>query len=347
MRTGAWRPGHRIPSEREIARQAGVSQMTANRAIQELVRTGWLVRRAGAGTFVSEATARPPAERGLVLVAPFTAHPEEDVYLRVPFTAIRQGADAEGCSVAVARAAEGSFGDIVDRHPNSAFIFAAPPEQSRRALADLHEQGVPFVVMGASWPEEAFTSVDTDNVGGASTAVEYLIRLGHRRIAFVSGPASAVNCQDRVRGYRQALLAHDLSVDDAYVVMAGSEWDLSEAARRELMALLLRPDPITAIVSAGYYLALAVYSLIASLSLKIPDDVSVVGFDDPRSAAHLSPPLTTVRQPLSELGERAAQRALALLEGLPALAGAVELLPVEFVIRASCARLEHSQELHS
>src|SRR5437868_13567965 len=96
IRSGQWAVGDQIPGERELARITGVSQMTVNRAIQDMVRAGWLVRRVGAGTFVSEASREPAREAQLTLlvVTPFTDHPEDDVYLSRPFSAIQERASA-------------------------------------------------------------------------------------------------------------------------------------------------------------------------------------------------------------------------------------------------------------
>lgn len=338
IQNGRWTPGNRIPGEREIARQAGVSQMTVNRALQELVRSGWLVRRVGSGTFVRDRALERMLVKTLVFVAPFTAHPEEDVYLRTPFDAIRQGAAAEGYSLVIAEVPEGGYNQVVERHPNAAFLFAAPFEEHYGALRDLQQRGVPFVVMGASWPGAPFVCIDSDNAAGARLAVEYLIRLGHTRIAFVNGVENAANCRDRLEGYRQALREHAIDTDDALVVTAESNWELGGKAHRDLTGLLLRSEPVTAILCAGYSITLGVYTLLQTLSLTVPADVSVIGFDDPRSAEHLNPPLTTVRQPLAALGEQSVRRVLEMHGATRMETPNIEYQAVDLIVRESCRR---------
>ncbi|MCS7309397.1 MAG: substrate-binding domain-containing protein, partial [Armatimonadetes bacterium] len=112
-------------------------------------------------------------------------------------------------------------------------------------------------------------------------------------------------------------------------------------ARQQLTDLLIRAERVTAIFVAGYYLALETLSLLRSLSLRVPEDISLVAFDDPSSAAHLNPPLSTVRQPLYEMGQRAMELLFEVLTGCDQEAYCQTIyLPTELVIRESCARLE-------
>ncbi len=339
IRSGLWAVGEQIPGERELARQSGVSQMTVNRAIQEMVRAGWLVRRVGAGTFVSEASREPfrEAQLTLLVVTPFTDHPEDDVYLSRPFGAIQERASAANCPLMVTQADESRFLEVTERHPHAEFVFVAPSEQGYGVLECLHEQHAPFVVLGASWPDAPFACVDSDNAQGARLAVEYLATLGHERILYINGPQNSTNCRDRLRGYRQGIALRERQNDPDLTIQADSVSELSPQAKRQLTRLLLHKAPATAILCGGYLLALAVLRELRSLRLRVPEDVSVIGFDDPSSAAHLTPPLTVVRQPLYELGARAAQR---LLPWKPPTgdASGVEYLDVELIVRESCDR---------
>ncbi|GIV20318.1 MAG: LacI family transcriptional regulator [Armatimonadota bacterium] len=333
--------GERIPSEREIARQFGVSQMTVNRAIQELVREGVLVRRVGSGTYVR---ARHPSVRTtdratVVMVPPFAEHLEEDTYLRWPFHAFRDRAIRDGYTLVVEPALYEGYEQVVRRYPDAGFIFLIPDEKGYDTLHRLLVKGVPFVVLGASWKNAPFACVDSDNIGGARMAVGYLLRLGHERIAYVNGKESATNCRDRLQGYLQAMEERGIAVEEDWIVRPRSNRHLSEEARHHLTSLLLRRDGVTAFLCAGYYLTLEVLSLIRTLRLRVPEDVSIISFDDPSSAAHLQPPLTVVRQPLYAMGERAVDRLLNLMRSPANEPGGVEYLPVELVVRNSCERV--------
>lgn len=333
--------GERIPSEREIARQFGVSQMTVNRAIQELVREGVLVRRVGSGTYVRrrQPSVREATRATVVMVPPFADHLEEDTYLRWPFHAFRDRAIKDSYALVVEPASHEGYEEVVQRHPAAGFIFLIPDEEGYDTLYRLFVRGVPFVVLGASWKDAPFPCVDSDNIGGARMAMAYLFRLGHKRIAYVNGKDSATNCRDRLQGYLQTMDAQGIAVEEDWVVRPRSNWKLSEEARRQLTSLLLRRDAITALFCAGYYLTLDVLGLIRTLRLRVPEDVSIISFDDPSSAAHLQPPLTVVRQPLYAMGERAVGRLLQLMHAPANEPGGVEYLPVELVVRNSCERL--------
>lgn len=340
IRRGELSPGHRLPGERDLATKFGVSQMTANRALIELVREGWLERRVGSGTFVSHqgSLATGLREKTIVLVTPFSECPEEDVYLETPFRAISEQATQEKCTLLVTQSPEARFVEVVDRYPHASFIFVAPGGQSQETLNQLHQQRVPFVVLGASWPEATFSCVDSDNVHGARTAVEYLRLLGHERIAFVNGISNATNCRDRLAGYHQGMRDNGLTVLPEWIVPSDSDWELGEANRRQLTELLLRREPVTAVLCAGFYLTMGLLEMLRTLQIRVPQEISILSFDDQPVAAHLSPPLTTIKQPLYAMGVRAVYRALRLLAQPAEDDTGVEYLPVSLIVRGSCER---------
>jgi LacI family transcriptional regulator len=331
--------GSQLPGERALARQFGVSQMTVNRAIQELVRKGRLYRRSGAGTFVTDAV-QPVRVHGVVLVVPYAEHPQADTYLREPFRAVRHVAQARGLTLQVVQAEVHEYETTAERHAQGALLFIAPPMAAHDVLATLWQRGTRFVVMGASWRTNLFPCVDSDNFGGARRAVEYLLSLGHRRIAYLNGWEGSTNCADRLRGYQHAMEKWGAPVRAEWIVQAGSDSHLSVEARQQLTDLLIRTEHVSAVFIAGYYLALETLTLLRSLGLRVPEDVSIIAFDDPSSAAHLNPPLSTVRQPLYEMGQRAMDLLFEVLTSTePNALCQTVYLPTELVIRESCMRL--------
>ncbi len=330
--------GSQLPGERALARQFGVSQMTVNRAIQELVRKGRLYRRSGAGTFVTDAV-QPVRVHGVVLVIPHTEQPQADTYLREPFRAMRNVAQSRDLTLQVVQAETDEYEQMAEKHAQGALLFIAPPVDAFEILARLWQNGTRLVVMGASWQSSPFPCVDSDNFGGARRAVEYLLSLGHRNIAYLNGWQGSTNCADRLRGYLQAMEKWNAFVSPEWIVQAGSDSHLSVEARQQMTDLLIRTERVTAIFTAGYYLALETLSLLRSLGLRVPEDVSIVSFDDPPSAAHLNPPLSTVRQPLYEMGQSAMDLLFEVLTS-PHPEPRTIFLPTELVIRESCRRLE-------
>jgi LacI family transcriptional regulator, galactose operon repressor len=178
----------------------------------------------------------------------------------------------------------------------------------------------------------AHPSVRIDNVAASRAAAEHLIGLGHRRIAFLGGPAESTTVQDRAQGYRDALKAtglHGFATDVRY-------GDFTEesgyAATRELLDT--SPSP-TALLCANDRIALGAYAAAADAGRRIPHDVSVVGFDDTPIARYVRPTLTTVAIPTYEMGSAAMRLLLAQLEGDGA--PSLETMPTRLVIRDSAA----------
>jgi LacI family transcriptional regulator len=203
-------------------------------------------------------------------------------------------------------------------------------------IARLLEDGVPFVTVGRH-PDERVHYVDMDNVAAARMAVEHLIRQGHRRIATITGPLNMTTGEDRLAGYRQALEAYRLPVEDDLIV----EGDFAEAsgmaAARRLLSL-----SVTAIFAASDVMAVGALKVLREADARVPQDVALVGFDDVPLAAAVEPALTTVRQPIEQMGSMSADLLLNLLENPPDEQAPAHriILPGKLVVRGSCGALD-------
>lgn len=196
-------------------------------------------------------------------------------------------------------------------------------------VGQLSRNEIPFVIVGRPRNEE-LNSVDGDNVHGAKVAVQHLIQLGYQYIAMITSQLDECAGQDRLDGYYQAFEAAGRSVDPDLVV----EGNFAEASGYAGMTRLLRSN-VDAVFCANDVMAVGAFRAITERGLSVPDDVAVVGFDDISIAAALNPPLTTIRQPIQQLGSLAAESLIKLLKGnLPTPYRAI--LPVELVIRESC-----------
>jgi LacI family transcriptional regulator len=185
---------------------------------------------------------------------------------------------------------------------------------------------VPVVCIDPHTGPDALPSVASDNHAGAVAATDHLLGLGHRRIAFVGGRPELESARQRDRGFRDAMQAAGVEVDESLVVVGGYRRDVAlEPARR----LLAAPEPPTAVLAANDYSAFAVLDAAASLGLRVPDDLSVVGFDNIPESALTEPPLTTVSQPVQELGVVAVQLLLGMLADTAAAAGTAGTAGVE------------------
>jgi LacI family transcriptional regulator len=179
--------------------------------------------------------------------------------------------------------------------------------------AELRRLHVPAVAIDpAGVPALDVPTIGATNWSGGLSATEHLIGLGHRRIGYLTGASTLLSSRARLDGHRAALDAAGLGVDPDLVV-AG---DFShESGFRGAGVLLARPEPPTAVVAGNDQMALGVYEAVRQRGLRVPEDVSVVGFDDLPNARWSSPPLTTVYQPLAEMGALAARTVLRLVRG--------------------------------
>ncbi|MDQ3407353.1 MAG: LacI family transcriptional regulator [Chloroflexota bacterium] len=201
---------------------------------------------------------------------------------------------------------------------------------SDEVVEALDEDGLPIVLLARPPAGEA-DSVRTENVQAAAQLTSHVIGHGHRRLAFIGDPDSSPDAGERWAGFRAALMRAGLSAPRSAVRSSFREHD-GYAAAASLLDGGSRP---TAIVCANDEIALGAYGACQERSLRIPEDVAVTGWDDIAIARYISPTLTTVRQPLRELGALAAR----LLEERSQDRGAKprhEVLPTELVIRASC-----------
>jgi LacI family transcriptional regulator len=198
--------------------------------------------------------------------------------------------------------------------------------------------GIPIVLISPLVEAVHRYVVRTDDVSGAHSATEYLIRLGHRRIAHIGAPDWAAPGFERRLGYRQALEVHGLDWDPA-LVYDGDAHETGGLAG--VQALLALANPPTAFFCFNDLTAVGAFRGARLIGLCVPEDLSVVGFDDMPLASYVDPPLTTVRQDLAALGGRATQMLLDLIAGQKT--EAPQVLSTELVERTSCA-VWHGQE---
>jgi LacI family transcriptional regulator len=197
------------------------------------------------------------------------------------------------------------------------------PEESNDELRALQRHGYPFVVVDPrTRPEEGIAAVSAANASGARLATEHLLALGHRRIGAITGPLGWLASSERLNGFRSALSSAGVLPDPDLVQEAGFAPGAGDEAAATLLDLSDRP---TAIFAFNDELAISVLRAARERGLRVPDDISVVGFDDSEKARITTPALTSVRQPLAEMGRMAITLLLQLLESRDAAGVSVEL----------------------
>jgi LacI family transcriptional regulator len=218
------------------------------------------------------------------------------------------------------------------RRSDGVLLILSQLSGDQQALLD--ELGIPVVVVDpAGQPPPGMPSVGAANWAGGLAATEHLINLGHEQIAVIGGPADVLCSRARVDGYRAAMSGAGLKVRPGYVRTGDF---LSPTGYRETMALLDLPQPPSAIFVCADQMALGAYEALYERGLRTPDDISIVGFDDLDEARWAVPPLTTVRQPLTEMASLATRMLLTLIDGEDLETPRVELA-TPLVVRASTA----------
>ena len=208
------------------------------------------------------------------------------------------------------------------------------PEETNEELKALQRLGYPFVVVDPRVPlDEGIPAISAANASGARAAVAHLLSLGHRRIGAITGPAQWMASTERLNGMRGALAAAGVLPDPALVVESNFSIEDGERAAR---VLLDRTDRPTAVFAFNDNTAIGALRIARELGLRVPEDLSVVGFDDSEQAAIVTPALTTVRQPLAEMGRMAVSLLLRLIEHQRVEALNVELA-TRLIVRESTA----------
>ena len=227
---------------------------------------------------------------------------------------------------------EREYLDLAERKRVDGFIVAVTAH-SRPNLSSWPRQQMPLVTIDRSLIDLGFDAVLVDNLLGATQAVEHLIALGHRRIGLVIGHRGISGTDERLAGYEKALAAHGIPVDPALIVQGHYQ---REGSRRAVQDLLMRgADRPSALFITNGQMVVGGLEAIAAIGLRCPEDIALVGFDDPEWASVLSPRLTTVRQPAYEIGQRAAALLYERLQGNDAPAQEIRLRP-QLIVRESC-----------
>ena len=247
-------------------------------------------------------------------------------------------AHAMGAAVSAVRhgsARPASWTSALASHDTDGVILVTS-EVTMPQLQQVREEGIPLVVIDpVNLPDPDLPSVGATNWAGGLAATDHLLSLGHRRIGAITGPADYLCSRARVDGYRSGLDRVGVRFDEALVRHGDFQHEGGFLRGGELLDLA---EPPTAIFAGSDQQALGVYEAARQRGLRIPQDLSVVGFDDLPAARWVSPPLTTVRQPLADMGRVAAEMLGDLIEDVPLRSQRVEL-STELIVRESTSAI--------
>lgn len=346
IENGKLKPGQKIPSERELCEKYHVSRTTVRNAILSLVNEGLVIRYSGSGTFIKEGLDLTQKGRGKIGNIGFVRcqHSTSSHRIRGDYIYfdILKGIQQE----LVKYDQHLIFSYVIENDNDfNSSIGQLLKKIDGIILGEIRNQNffnkikciqIPLILVNPSIYHYDVDTIDTDNINGAYIAVEYLIKLGHQNIGIINGRISTRHASERFQGYRIALENNGLNFSNNFV--AGNiNWQ-KETGYNGMKELLEKDLKITAVFAASDALAAGAIEAVMDVGLKVPDDISVIGFDDMIIASHTKPPLTTMRVPRYEMGSYAARRLNELINNRD-LSRIKVLFTPELIVRQSCRKI--------
>jgi LacI family transcriptional regulator len=342
-------PAGKRATIRDVAARAGVSHQTVSRVINGSSKVTEQTRERVLGAIRELAYVPSPMARGLISNRTHSLGMVSAEISDHSFAEAVAGAEAEtrkrGYYLIVASVEDESRDDergylrlMLARRVEGLIVARPSVPLSSEQLLPAVAAGVPLVAIGAN-EVPGFTVVDVDNVDGGRQATAFLVAQGHRRIATITGPREWPSAKARLEGYRKALRAGHVAGERS-LVERSPDWGL-EGGQAAAARLLDRGASFTALFAQSDLIALGAMRELRVRGLRVPEDVSVVGYDDIPVAGFVHPALTTVRQPIRDVGAAAARIVLDRLAAETAGDGGVaperHLLPAELVVRETVA----------
>ena len=311
--------GDRFYSQNELIKKYNLSFATVTRALNELEHEGYLVRQQGRGTFIKAIPGSDensePAERRVAVFIPWDFRNPAHINFQRLYSAFETALPQ---TYHVKLIPYGSEPEALEQHLFSrdrvdVFVFAYPSEIHLPAVQRF-ARTYPVVVIGHALGNDNISSVYTDNCRAAEEAVAHLLKLGHRAIGMISGDLTMTDSRERLEGYRDALRTAGVPFSESLVTYT-RPFELNGYSG--LIDLMDRnPEVrITGVFAAGDLIAMGALAAARVMGKRVPEDLSVIGFDDITEAAEFDPPLTTMHVPISDLGKKAAEQVVALAEG--------------------------------
>ena len=327
---------NKLPGERTLAKEYGYSYMTIRKAVDNLVAEGILYKLPTKGTFVAD---RNTAKKKTNIIGYFLDSKIiaglTSPYYSLIFNALEKEAAKHGYSLIY-------FSDVDNsnslNHLNRVDgVIASCFPRNENIIHEINDR-VPLVVIDNSSSDKTIPSVIIDNFNAVSDSIRYLSTLGHKRIGFMTGLQDSDVGKNRYEGYKNGLMSNGLDLNEDLVYRGNYSFKSGLAGAEYFLSLKELP---TAIVCANDSMAIAAIRQITQHGLNVPDDISIIGFDDVEVASQINPALTTLAAPIPEMAERALDMLSSLLNGEKAENKNIAL-PAKLVIRNSCAEAKES-----
>jgi LacI family transcriptional regulator len=329
-----------MPTIRDVAKLAGVAPITASRVISNSgyasdevrQRVNQAAEQLGYVPNVLARSLRSKRTRTLALVLTDITNPFWTTVARgVDDAASEEGYHVIFCNTDESASKQESYLEaLIQKQVDGILLVPARSKESPIKL--LHQQNVQVVLLDRRLPNMEVDVVRCDSSGGAYQLVQLLLKLGHRRIAILSGPSGVSSADDRVAGYKRALQEAGLKTEDQLIIYGDFSLESGYQMTHDLLAMTPRP---TALFASNNFIAIGALKALHDAGLVVPEDMSVVGFDDLPAAIVVEPFLTVAFQPAYEMGQRATKRLLECLNGQVSDGVQEIVLPVSIIERKS------------
>ena len=329
-------PSHKSPTIADVAKLAGVSSATVSRVVNQTAYVGpetiQKVQNAiDALNYRPSAAARILAGSKTETIGLLVPEISETFFIPL-LRGIEQAAAQAGYSLLIHTTNYGPRGNPLGEHNTDGLLIFSDSLDDKE-LARLKESDFPIVLIYQDAPEGmAIPSITIENKQGTQALVDHLIEAhGRRRIVHLCGPEAANDAVWRGKGYRQSLAEHNIPYDPDLVVPGNFD---SDCAQKAIQQIIESGTDFDAVFAGDDGSALGILAALREAGIRVPEEVSVVGFDDVDFASHVHPALTTVHAPTEQVGVQAVEKLLKLIKG--ETVAPVTLLPVELIIRRSC-----------
>lgn len=308
-------PGDFLPTRDELAHQFLVARATVDKALGELARRGFIDSRSGRRTQVLDRAAQKVAATtiGVIWNWPEDQERHGGDYLDLLFRGIREACAEFMLEVHFRSAPLHTWKELVDDKGAQGLLVVRPDYADETVIEGVHRAGIPVVLVPGVLDESPAPSISADNAEGIEAAVQHLSELGHQDLGFVCLTATVPDHFERLKAFLDATGRRQMAVHPEWICL-GHERNPSRF--RECLQNWLRVDHYpTAIVSCDFMMTLSLLGRLRDLNLRVPQDISVVTFDDPPAAAQMAPALSAIYQPIPKLGYRAIERLRELIAG--------------------------------
>ena len=336
------------PTIRDVAEAAGVSPATVSRVLNNYafirpeVRSKVLNAIRTLGYEPNRVAQRLRSTRSLIIG--FVVTDITNPFLNTIMSTVESIFFEQGYSVLMSNTGANAQKELdylsMMEAEETAGIVVIPTSDDVERIVELAVGGMPIVVIDRHMYSDSIDCVLSDNVAGATSAVEHLIQLGHERIGHIGGPLYLTSGRERYQGYAQAMASSHLPVQEGWVRFGNHRY---ESGYQETVELLREHPEITALFIENNMMSLGALTALQDLRRRVPDEIAVVGFDDTPWSNLLNPPLSVVAQSTTEIGRRAAALLLERIKQ-PDLPARTELLPTTLIVRASCGAKRASSQ---